>query len=400
MSEKHVTVWVQHRADRSYDDLQWYDPVTGRRRCKSAETCNPVEAERKRAALEYELNHGLYREASNMPWARFRQLFEEEYVAARRPNTRRNYKDTLDQFERLCRPARLRAIDERTVSAFAAALRKLPTRGREGMRDSSIAVRLQFLRTTLRWAVTQKLLAECPRFPKVRPPRKRPQPVPSESFERLLAKAEGDAPMRAYLLCGWLAGLRLSEAHRLEWGQTDKAPWVDLAHNRIFFPAEFAKSVEDQWVTMDPELRRALEALPRQGRRVFRFTGDNGEPVGTSAISDRVTALARRAGVKLTMHSLRKGFGCYQPAGCPPRCYRRSCGTTRSGPRWSTTPTWTPRRRKPSSHVPVYVPVRYRRRNRPIRRIPQTLARITLRRVRSRAGRPDCPAGGTCARNS
>src|SRR6516164_9614256 len=188
MSEKHVTVWVQHRADRTYDDLQWYDPVTGRRRCKSAETCNPVEAERKRAALEYELNHGLYQEASAMTWERFRALFEEEYVAARRPNTRRNYEDTLNQFEQLCHPARLRGIDERTLSAFVTALRKLPTRGREGMQPSSIAVRLQFLRTALRWAVSQKMLPECPRFPRVKVPKKKPQPVPAESFERLFAK--------------------------------------------------------------------------------------------------------------------------------------------------------------------------------------------------------------------
>jgi integrase len=317
MSEKHITVWVQHRADRPYDDLQWYDPVTGKRRCKSAETCNPLDAESKRAALEYELNHGLYKEASDMSWERFRKTFEDEYVAARRPNTRRNYKDTLDQFEQQCHPKRLRGIDERTVSAFAAALRKLPTRGREGMQPSSIAVRLQFLRTTLRWAVSQKMLPECPRFPRVKVPKKKPQPVPAESFERLFAKAAGDPEMQAYLLCGWLAGMRLSEAHLLEWEPNDQAPWIDPAHNRIVLPAAFAKSDEDQWVPLDAALRQALEALPRYGKRVFRFLAADGHPICTDALSDRVTTLAKKAGVKLTMHSLRKGFGCYYAGKVP-----------------------------------------------------------------------------------
>jgi integrase len=311
MPEKHITVWVQHRADRSYDDLQWYDSVTGRRRCKSTETCNPLEAERKRAALEYELNHGLYQETSNMPWGRFRALLEDEYVAGKRPNTRRNYKNALDLFEQVCNPGRLSGIDERTISAFAAGMRKLPTRGREGMQPSTIAVRLQFLHTTLCWAADQKFLPKCPRFPLVRVPRKKPQPVPAESFERMYLKAEGDAEMQAYLLCGWLAGLRLSEAHLLEREATDKVPWLDLAHNRIVLPAEFAKAVEDQWIPLDPMLRQVLEALPRHGKRVFRFLAADGHPITTDALSDRVARLAKKAGVKLTMHSLRKGFGCY-----------------------------------------------------------------------------------------
>src|SRR5262249_52368074 len=38
--------------------------------------------------------------------------------------------------------------------------------------------------------------------------------------------------------------------------------------------------------------------------------GREGREVKPAAMSDRVVALAKRAGVKLTMHSLRKGFGC------------------------------------------------------------------------------------------
>jgi site-specific recombinase XerC len=125
-----------------------------------------------------------------MTWERFRELFEEEYVAALRANTRRNYRAALDLFERLCRPGRLAAVTERTASAFAASMRSVDVPGRgKGMKPSSIKVALRLVRTALLWAVEQGLLAKCPKFPSVKVPRTRPQPVPAESFERLLARA-------------------------------------------------------------------------------------------------------------------------------------------------------------------------------------------------------------------
>jgi integrase len=306
---KRIVVWVQHFADRPYLMLQWHDPTTGKRKSKSAETCNPVDAERKRADLESDLNHGRYVEPALITWEGFRERFEDEYVAGGRPRTRRNYRNALDLFERLAGPKSLRSVSAQTLSAFVAAMRKEPCRGRVGMAPSSMAVYLQYLRTALRWAAGQKLIPECPRFPRVKAPERHPRPIPAESFERILARAE-DAPTRAYLLCGWLAGLRLSEAFELEWQEAEDAPYVDLARNRVVLPATFAKAARDQWVPLDPRLREALLALPRHGRKVFRFLGPDGRPIRAESMSVRVVRLARRAGVRLTMHSLRKGFGC------------------------------------------------------------------------------------------
>src|SRR5262249_10468557 len=151
------------------------------------------------------------------------------------------------------------------------------------------------------WAKEQKLIPAVPKFPAVKVPRKKPQPVAAEAFERLLAKAP-DPHMRAFLLCGWLAGLRLNEALALEWEHADAAPWLDLARDRIWLPAGFVKAVEDQWLPLDAQLREALEALPRQGRKVFRFTNPRtGAPTGDDAVGQRVTGLARAAGVRMTM---------------------------------------------------------------------------------------------------
>ena len=72
-----------------------------------------------------------------------------------------------------------------------------------------------------------------------------------------------------------------------------------------------------QWLPLDATLREALLALPRHGRRVFRFTDRGGRSVNDLAVSHRVVKLAKLAGVTLTMRTLRKGFGCYYAARVP-----------------------------------------------------------------------------------
>src|SRR6266511_965057 len=114
--DKRVVVWVQLFGDRPYLMLQWHDPISGKRKSKSAETCNPLEAEKRRADLEYELNHGLHDEPSQVPWPKFRELFEAEYLPNVRPGTQKLYRLTLDQFEDICRPAKVSGINERTIS--------------------------------------------------------------------------------------------------------------------------------------------------------------------------------------------------------------------------------------------------------------------------------------------
>ena len=257
MSDDRITVWVQHRKDRSLLALEWINPETGRRKSKSAGTAVPKEAEQKRIDLEADLNNGRYQEASRLGWARFRQLFQDEYLAGLRERTREKYNTVLDVFEDIVNPDRLRSITERTVSAFACGLRerKRPN-GKVGLAPQSIKNYLIALKTALAWAVEQKLLPSRPTFPTIHVPKKKPQPVPAESFERLLAKAPDDR-WRAYLLCGWWGGLRLSEALFLEWELSEEQPWVDFANNRIVLPAVFAKSAQDQWVPLHPVLREA-----------------------------------------------------------------------------------------------------------------------------------------------
>lgn len=317
---RRIVVWVQRFKDRETLVLQWIDPDTGKRKSKSAETTHRPFAEAKAKELEYELNHGLHQEASNISWEKFRQLFETEYVSGKRKNTADNFAATFDAFERICNPASLRTVSERTLSVFVGALRRDGGRGGRPAQESTIKVRLQFLHTALAWGVQQKMIPECPKFPAVRPPKRKPQPVPVESFERLLNKTS-DPALQAFLLCGWLAGLRLNEACSLEWEETEEAPYLDLSLDRIVFPAGFVKAVEDQWVPLDGELREALLALPQHGKRVFRFvdgrTGKAKNLPRSIIVSHRISKLACQAGVRLTMKSLRRGFGCYWASRVP-----------------------------------------------------------------------------------
>src|SRR5215831_716460 len=123
-SDKRITVYVLKPNDRPTLQLQWVDPATGDRKSKSAKTADPDQADKARADLEYELNNGLYQEASNIDWERFRSLFEREYIAGQRPRSREKYTCVLDVFEQIINPAKLRGISERTVSLFLKGMRE------------------------------------------------------------------------------------------------------------------------------------------------------------------------------------------------------------------------------------------------------------------------------------
>jgi len=147
----------------------------------------------------------------------------------------------------------------------------------------------------LQWAAKQKLIASVPAFPSIKVPKKKPQPVPAKSFEKLLDKAP-DQLWKTYLLCDWYGGLRLSEASHLQWDRSDTAPSVDFEENRIVLPAVFAKSAEDQWVPLHPVLRQALASLPRTSPRCFPFRSRKGGGWLTrNGITNHVLSLANLA---------------------------------------------------------------------------------------------------------
>lgn len=309
MSER-IKVYVLRPKGRPTLQLQWLDPVTGARKTRNAGTADPQKAEQARADLEYELRHDKYQEASKLDWDKFRRMFEDEYIAALRPRSREKYGTAFDVFEQIMKPSKLGGITERTISAFARGMRERKLRGgKVGLAPITIRNYLINLKTGLAWAVAQKMMASLPAFPKIKVPKTKPSPIPAEAFEKLLAKTP-DSLWRAYLLCGWWAGLRLSEALQLRWEPSEEWPWIDFEGNRVKLPAAFAKNGKEQSVPLHPVLRQSLAELPRSGHLVFPFRNRYGRPMRRECVTSRVLRLAKQAGVRLSMHKLRKGFGC------------------------------------------------------------------------------------------
>ncbi|MBY0589587.1 tyrosine-type recombinase/integrase [bacterium] len=326
MAKDRITVWAQSFKDRPYPMLQWIDPDSGKRKSISTGTADAKEIEQKRADKEYELNNGLHVEKSKMTWARFRELFEAEYLPGLRERSREKYGTVLDVLEDEGLPKTIGEISERTISKLVTNLRcrkvmirnrftagAKPTRESKvkkvGLEPVTIRNYLVALRTVLTWGADQRIFPSVPKFPKIKVPKKKPQAVPTESFERLLDVAPNEV-WKGYLQCCWWSGLRLSEAWKLRWSPSSKFPFVDLQAGRIVLPAEFAKSGQDQWVPIHPKLREIFEELPRTGSDVFPLRGVAGRPMTRAGISSFVCHLAKRAGVRLSMHKLRKGFGC------------------------------------------------------------------------------------------
>jgi integrase len=329
MGQDRIQVRVVPFPDRPALQLQWRDPQSGERKTRSAKTADPEEAEKKRGDLEYELNHDLARCGTRTSWERFREAFEAEYLPGLRSGTHKVYATIFDHFERICRPGSMDLITTRTVSQFLAGLRQVKGRGpsgQNGMQASTLFTRLGFFHAALKWACQQGMLQAVPAFPEIKVPKKNPRPVPADLYERLFAAAQKGTRsgackdgryLCAFIACGWLAGLRLGEAQLLSWEPSEQAPWLDLDRDRIWLPAGFVKAVEDQSIALDSQLRTLLLDLPRTGPHVFPWHAISREGAG-----DKVIALARRAGVPLTMRDLRRGFGCFWAGRVPAQTLR------------------------------------------------------------------------------
>jgi integrase len=297
MAEERVRVWVQRFKGRRHLMLQWIDPDTGRRKSKSARTANQKEADRKRSDLEYELNHGLAAEPSKMPWERFRQLYEEEKLAGAREATRKKAGYVFDSFDELANPRALGVITERTISRYAVRLRE------KGRKPATIQGHLAYLRAALRWAADQKLIPAAPKVVMPKLPRKKIiRKIVAEEFERLLAVAPDDC-WAAFVQTAWYTGMRRNEMLDLTWHGDGGTPWVDFDRGRIWIPAAYNKSDADQWLPLHPDLSAVLKARRRARGRLFPLSASPRE------VSRKFTRLARKAGLKITLHDLRRSFG-------------------------------------------------------------------------------------------
>ena len=178
-------VSVVKYGDRPMLLLQWKDPVTGKRRTKSAGTCKRREAEREAHKLEMEIQQGQHGPAARMNWSQFRDYHETHCLRALAENTQEAYSCALTVYQRFASPERLTDVTAARVTAWQTQLRT------EGKSEATIATYTRHLRAVLRWAHSQGLLAVVPKLamPKRAKSAKvmKGRPITAEEFDRMLA---------------------------------------------------------------------------------------------------------------------------------------------------------------------------------------------------------------------
>jgi integrase len=302
--------------------LVWFCPVSGRKKAKSAGTSDWREAERLAGELEKELLAGRYAPPSRIAWAEFRERYTAEHLASLKPKTARNTGYALDAVERHLNPDRLCKVNAAALSTFQSKLRAT------GIRETTIAGTLRYVKAALGWAASVGMI---PAVPKVVMPkgskgrRMKGGAVVAEQFERMIAAVPKirpkDAPEWQRFLTGlWLSGLRLSEAVALSWD--DSALFaVDLSghHPRFRIKGEAQKSGRDELLLMTRDFAEFLLRTPEAERagRVFRLNwAGTSAPLCLGGVGDVVSAIGKRAGVVVnpvdrktaSAHDLRRAF--------------------------------------------------------------------------------------------
>jgi integrase len=304
--------------------LVYFDPITGKKVAKSAETYDHDEAVKKAGVLEDELRSGRYKPAAKITWGDFRERYETERLASQSPSSIKTAGTAFNLVERVINPDRLAKLTPATLSRFIADLRA------EGMKDSTLGSYLRTIKAALRWAVRMGLLTEAPTFDMPRAGDAKARPVTTEEFDRLILKAAvvrpRDTAVWTRMLNGlWLSGLRLGEAMRLSWDQD--APFaVDLTGRFPAFriEARAQKGRHDERLPMTPDFATWLLQTPEADRHgpVFALPSlRDGTPQSTVKVGCTISAIGESARVVVakdpdsgkvkyaSAHDLRRSFG-------------------------------------------------------------------------------------------
>lgn len=294
---RNVTVWVASLPGRPHLSLQWYDPITGKRRTRSTKTSDQDRAEQMRADLEYEFRHGTYAEPRRMPWAEFVTRYVEERMVERRGATRYKSRRVLLQFGAFGRVNQLADANEDAIGRYVA---KLHSQKRKA---ATIAGNLAYIRSALRWAVRRKWLPSAPAFEMPKLPRRRHiRVITDDEWQRILANAGGDWTL--LLHTAWYTGMRRGELVALRWNNDGQGPWVDLDAEMIWIPAAWTKSDADSWLPIHPTLKMHLLAARKPSGKCFKMRHDAADA------SKDFARICRFAGVRgVTLHDIRRTFG-------------------------------------------------------------------------------------------
>jgi integrase len=315
--------------------LSWMDPISGKRKTKSAKTKDWRTAERLAGELEKELEAGTV-SPSRITWDEFQRRYDDEKLATLAPSTRETALAALRHVQRVLSIEYLAKFTSEAASRFAAAMRK------EGMKDTTLAHHLRHIKAATRWAVKMGLMSKAPaiEMPKRAKGQSqaRSRAITTEEYERVLlavakARPHDAAQWERYITGLWLSGLRRSEALALTWDQ-DGVFCVHLGEKRPVFiiRADGQKSGRAETCPMAPDFAAWLLAVPGHERtgKVFPLLDTRtNQAISENRVGRIVEGIGRKAGVKVGTRTKRtkEGGAVTVPvfAGC--HSYRRGFGS-------------------------------------------------------------------------
>lgn len=303
-----IRVSVIRFGDRKALQLQYVDPITQKKKTKSAQTSDYKEAVKAAGKWEDELRQGRYKPAVKLTWEDFCQRYDDEFLSGKAAKTAQKSRCVRATVEKILSPKRVADLTPERLSYFAAELR------RRGCTENTISGYLAHLRSMLAWAVKMKLLHEVPEISMPsRTSGAKGRAISGEEFDRILAKAsavfgtEAAPSFERYLRGLWWSGLRLGESLELYWDRDDRL-CVDLTGRRpvIRIPAELEKGNQDRDLPMAPEFQQFLLETPEAERtgRVFKLyrRAHEGERLTDDRICRLISEMGEKAGVKVWTH--------------------------------------------------------------------------------------------------
>ena len=319
--------------------LVYVDPISGKKKAKSAGTTDWREAERLAGELEKELLAGRYAPPSKITWEQFVDRYKAEHLASLKPKTVESATYALDAVKTYLDPDRLVKVNAAALSKLQSKLRETKVKeitGRDGKtrtvetksKETTIASVLRHVRAALGWAVSVGMLPAVPKInmPKGAKGRKmKGGAVVGEQFDRMIAAVPKIRPTDAaewvrYLTALWLSGLRLQESIVLSW-DADSPFAVDLSSRRPRFRIKGSaqKNGQDELLPMTPDFAEFLLQTPEAERvgLVFKLNAAGmsipltGHSVGklVSDIGERAGAIVNAVERKTaSAHDLRRSF--------------------------------------------------------------------------------------------
>jgi integrase len=249
----------------------------------------------------------------NISWPRFKERYEE-HIGAKKPATQSRDRAAIAALEREFPLHALAQMTPDLLDRFKA--RRLAA----GTGKATVARDVSALKAMMHkaedWGYSARQKWATVKKPKVA--RKKLYFHTPEEFGRLLSRTSGH--WRLVALLAARAGLRREEIHTLTWED------VDFERNRIHVvPKEVApgvswepKDYEQRFIPMAQDLREALEAARKRAKARWVVIQGDGERPSLAVMTAYMRKVAKRAGLRGSIHILRHTFGSHlAQAGVP-----------------------------------------------------------------------------------